>query len=246
MNNVLRKIITSLFVATMTFACTNAQVFAPAPEDVSSQQLTPDQLATLRAALNDPTVLKMVKEAANDPNSVIVSSPDLMNLMQQQVRLQTQAGMIEALKKLNENINKKEEKKGGWIDLYVVDSVKKIAISVVGFCGLIIFVRFTAPVWSPTLVTIAKEFRPVVREIVKEGMGVAGDVAKETAKSGANGIIDAAVDTATDVTYGNWIKGKYAQAIASMALLAVGAVKVGSWFLVTSKIASVASGVPKK
>ena len=228
MNNVLRKIITSLFVATMTFACTNAQVFAPTSEDVSSQQLTADQQATLQAALNDPTVLKMVKDAANDPNSVIVSSPDLMHLMQQQVRLQTQAGMVEALKRLNDNINKKDEKKG-WVDVYVVDSVKKLAISVVGFCGLIVFVRFTAPVWSPTLVTIAKEFRPVVREIVKEGMGVAGDIAKETAKSGAHGIVDAAVDTATDVTYGNWINGKYAQSIAAGVGLLVGAVKIGRW-----------------
>jgi len=228
MNNVLRKIVTSLFVVTVTFACTNAQVFAPAPEDASSQQLTQDQQATLQAALNDPTVLKMVKDAANDPNSVIVSSPDLMHLMQQQVRLQTQAGMVEALKKLNDNINKKDEKKG-WVDVYVVDNVKKLAVSVVGFCGLVIFVRFTAPVWSPTLVTIAKEFRPVVREIVKEGMGVAGDIAKEAAKGGAHGIVNTAVDTATDVTYGNWINGKYAQAIASGAALLIGAVKVGRW-----------------
>jgi len=224
MNSVLRKITQSFFVAVMIFAYTNAQVLAPEPEDILSQQLTPDQQATLQAALNDPAVLNMVKNAANDPNSVIVPSPVLMKVMQQQVQIET----IAALKNLNNNINKKEEKKG-WVDVYVVDNVKKLAVSVVGFCGLVIFVRFTAPVWSPSLVKIAKEFRPMIREIVKEGVGAVGDVAKETAKGGAHGIVDTAVDAATDITFGNWMNGRYAQAIAAGATLFVGAVKIGRW-----------------
>jgi len=150
MNSILKKIITSLLATVITIACANAQLKEPlTPKSASQQQ--PVTLVQLMEALNDPAVLKMVQDAAKDPNSVIISSPELIKLMQDKVQLQITLEMLEAIKK----ITKKEEKKG-WAQ-EKLDTLKSLGWLFLGSQAFLIAFYCTHPLWGRLVKGVSKQ-----------------------------------------------------------------------------------------
>jgi hypothetical protein len=164
-------------VTVVTVACADAQIFVSpsAPKSGSQQQsVTREQL--MAAALNDPAVLAMAQEvAAKNPNSVIISSPELIKLMQDKVHLQINLEMLESIKK----ITKKDEKKG-WAQ-EKLDTLKCLGLIFLGSQAFLALAYCSHPLWGRLVrgvsMQVVDDFTPAIDQLVNHTIPVVDRVA---------------------------------------------------------------------